>query len=55
MLEIQFVIDHIKSWLFDVLMKNSPKEFFSTTKAKDFYKSVIRNLKIELLCQKDPN
>jgi len=44
-----------ESWLFDIILTKSPKEFFSTTKAKDFYKSIIRNLKIELLCQKDPN
>ena len=44
-----------ESWLFNTILTKSPKEFFSTTKAKDFYKSIIRNLKIELLCQKDQN
>jgi len=26
----------------------SPKEFFSTTKSHDFYKSIIRNLKLKI-------
>jgi hypothetical protein len=38
-----------ESCLFNSILTKSPKEFFSTTKAKDFYKIIIRNLKIELL------
>jgi hypothetical protein len=30
------------------LWRVSPKEFFSTTKSHDFYKSIIRNLKLKI-------
>jgi len=44
-----YLNDIHESCLFNSILTKSPKEFFSTTKAKDFYKSIIRNLKIELL------
>ena len=37
-----------ESCLFDSILTKSPKEFFSTTKAKDFYKIIIRELKLNL-------
>jgi hypothetical protein len=37
-----------ESWLFNTILTTSPKEFFSTTKAKDFYKIIIRELKLNL-------
>ena len=35
----------------DPLWDKSAREFFSTTKSRNFYKTIIRTLKLELLCQ----
>ena len=33
------------------LWEDTAKEFFATTKSRKFYKTIIRTLKLELLCQ----
>lgn len=37
-----------KVYEFRQLLRNNPKDFFSTTKAHDFYRTIIRDLKLSL-------
>lgn len=33
---------------FRILLRNNPKDFFSSTKSHDFYRTIIRDLKLSL-------
>lgn len=33
---------------FRILLRNNPKDFFSSTKSHDFYRTIIRDLKLNL-------
>lgn len=50
---VKFTQDlNIKYRIYDALWQKDAREFFGTTKGRDFYKRIIRNLKLEL-CLKD--